>query len=136
MILIRVTAWENWHILGKSNSHYYLLSWNSHQIFFSLNKKYELNIFSLQNCAPPFLQSSKSAVLQFSWKRTLFLLFYVKIFKITKCKNKVYGSLNTNYCFFISNLTFPSRKLSKIRDGIFFLISWILPIFIILVMKI
>jgi hypothetical protein len=36
--LLRATSWENWHILGKSNSHYFLLSWNSHQIFFSLYK--------------------------------------------------------------------------------------------------
>jgi hypothetical protein len=41
--------------------------WNSHKIFFSPNKKKKLNIFGLQNWAPPFLQSSK-------------------------CKKKVYGS--------------------------------------------
>jgi hypothetical protein len=36
---------------------------------------------------------------------THFLLFYIKIFKITKCKKKVYGSLrnNTNYCFYDQN---------------------------------
>jgi hypothetical protein len=74
-ISLRATACKNWHILGKSNSHYFLLSWNSHQIFFSLYKKYNLNIFGLKNCAPPFLQSSKSAVLQFSWKYTFFCYF-------------------------------------------------------------
>jgi hypothetical protein len=68
-VLLRATAWENWHIVRKSNSHYFLLSWNSHQIFFSPYKKYKLNIFGLQNWAPPFLQGSKSAVLQFCWKR-------------------------------------------------------------------
>jgi hypothetical protein len=36
--------------------------------FFSLYKKYKLNIFGLKNCTTHFLQSSKSAVLQFSWK--------------------------------------------------------------------
>jgi hypothetical protein len=46
----------------------------------SLYKKYKLNIFGLKNWAPPFLQSSKLAVLQFSGKRTFFCYF---IFKIT-----------------------------------------------------
>jgi hypothetical protein len=43
------------HCLGNvhiKNSHYFLLSWNSHQIFFSLHKNTKLNIFGLQNWAP------------------------------------------------------------------------------------
>jgi hypothetical protein len=78
VLTLRATAWENWHIFGKSNSYYFLLlSWNSHQIFFSLYKKYKLNIFGLQNWAPPSLQSSKSAVLQFSWKHTFYWFYFI-----------------------------------------------------------
>jgi hypothetical protein len=82
------------HYLGNvqiENSHSFLLIWNSHQIFFSLYKKYKLNIFGLQIWARPFLQSLKSAVLQFSRK----LLFYLKIFKIIKYKKKFKEVLGT-----------------------------------------
>jgi hypothetical protein len=49
-------------------------------------------------------------------------LFYLKKYSkvIKKFKN------NTNYCFFISKLTFSSLKLSIIKDGIFF---WFLDFF-------
>jgi hypothetical protein len=79
ILFLRATACKNWHILGKFNSHYFLLRWNSLQIFFSLYKKYKLNIFGLQNCAPPFLQSSKSAVLQFSWNAPIFVILFKNI---------------------------------------------------------
>jgi hypothetical protein len=78
------------HCLGNmqiENSHYFLLSRNSHQIFFSLYKKYKLNIFGLKNCAPSFLQSSKSAVLQFSWKCTFFVTLKIKICLESSNKN-------------------------------------------------
>jgi hypothetical protein len=74
-ISLRATAWENWH-MRTSNSHYFLLSWNSHQIFFSLYKKYKSNIFGLQNWAPPFLHSSKSQFCNFL-EYALFLLIYL-----------------------------------------------------------
>jgi hypothetical protein len=47
-------------------------------------------------------------------RKHIFLLFYLKIFKISKCKNKVYESLrhNTNYCFYIKT-DFPISKNVK-----------------------
>jgi hypothetical protein len=104
LILLRATAWENWHILGKSNSHYFLLSWKSHQIFLSLYKKYKLNIFGLKNWFCNFLENS-------------FLLFYLKIFKITKRKNKIYGSL---IVFLYKNWLSHLEKCQKLGMGFFF----------------
>jgi hypothetical protein len=72
--------------------------------------------FWLKNWAPHFLQSSKSAVWQFSWKPT-----YLNI----KCLKKSSWKSYEQYKYgFITKLTCPSLKISKIRDGFFIFFSF------------
>jgi hypothetical protein len=81
-IVLRATAWENGHILGKSNSHYFY--WAETPTKFSLVYIRNTNqIFLAYKMRSFFIAEFKIGGFAIFLKTHFFLLFYLKIFKIT-----------------------------------------------------